>query len=144
MTQTLSETEVNEEPQEEPEILLPNTTIVTHCILKNDIPRFAKCFEDDTDPYKETITELLNTRDDDGKAPLDVASTLGRTEMIKELIQRGADVSSVTARGKLQFRCFFFFFFLLGLRYNYYIPPRFILSEQCINCSFRHTTEYSL
>ena len=110
MTQTQSETEVNEEPQEEPEILLPNTTIVTHCILKNDIPRFAKCFEDDTDPYKETITELLNTRDDDGKAPLDVASTLGRTEMIKELIQRGADVSSVTPRGKLQFRCFFFFF----------------------------------
>ncbi|KAK3088369.1 hypothetical protein FSP39_018326 [Pinctada imbricata] len=89
-----------EETEEEVvEVLLPNTTIVTHCILKNDIERLQKSFEDDTDPYKETVQELLNTRGDDGKSPLDLAAMLGRIDMSKELIQRGAEINSVTSKG---------------------------------------------
>lgn len=88
-----------EEPQEEVEILLPNTTIVTHCILKDDIPRLQKSFEDETDPFKETIAELINQRDCDGKSPLDIAATLGRVNMARELLQRGADVNAVTPKG---------------------------------------------
>lgn len=94
---TLQEGE--EEAQDEVEILLPNTTIVTHCILKDDIPRLAKSFEDDTDPFKETIAELINQRDGDGKSPLDIAAILGRTDMTKELLQRGADVNATTPKG---------------------------------------------
>jgi len=96
---TLTETPNTEEPQEEVEILLPNTTIVTHCILKDDIPRLRKSFEDETDPFKETIAELINQRDGDGKAPLDICSSLGRVDMIKELLQRGAEVNAVTPKG---------------------------------------------
>ncbi|XP_045192732.1 ankyrin repeat domain-containing protein 45-like isoform X2 [Mercenaria mercenaria] len=96
---TLQEGENREDSQEEIEILLPNTTIVTHCILKDDIPRLTKSFEDDSDPFKETIAELLNQRDSDGKSPLDIASTLGRTDMVRELLQRGADVNLVTSKG---------------------------------------------
>lgn len=96
---TQQEAENPEEPQEEVEILLPNTTIVTHCILKDDIPRLRKSFEDDTDPFKETISELINQRDCDGKSPLDIAATLGRVEMVRELLQKGADVNAVTAKG---------------------------------------------
>ncbi|KAK3593683.1 hypothetical protein CHS0354_013580 [Potamilus streckersoni] len=88
-----------EEQQEEREILLPNCTIATHCVLKNDVTRFTLCFENDEDPYKETVGELINQRDDDGKSPLDIAATLGRLQMIKELIARGADVNSVTEKG---------------------------------------------
>lgn len=95
-----------EEQQEEKEILLPNSTIVTHCILKNDVARFTLCFENDEDPYKETVGELINQRDEDGKSPLDIASTLGRSEITKELIARGADVNSVTEKGKKCRLCF--------------------------------------
>ena len=98
MTQQ-QEVEQPEEPQEEPEILLPNTTIVTHCVLKNDIPRLTKCFEDDTDPYKETVLDLLNERDPDGKSPLDIASTMGKQDMVRELLQRGSDVKAITEKG---------------------------------------------
>ncbi|KAL4218689.1 ankyrin repeats protein [Mactra antiquata] len=96
---TLPESESPTEEEEAVEILLPNTTIVTHCILRNDIPRLTKSFEDDTDPFKENIAELINERDSDGKAPLDIASTLGRAEMTRELLQRGADVNAVTPKG---------------------------------------------
>jgi hypothetical protein len=83
------------------EILLPNTTIVTHCILKNDTQRLVKCFEDDEDEYKDTVAELINQRGEDGKSPLDVAATLGRVDMSRELIQRGADVMSVNCQGRM-------------------------------------------
>lgn len=98
MTQ-LEEENQDEQQEEEQEVLLPNTTIVTHCILKNDISRLTQCFENDADPYKETVSEQLNQRDDDGKSPLDIASALDRADMIKELLQRGADVNSVTEKG---------------------------------------------
>lgn len=87
------------EEEEETEQLLPDTTIVTHCIYKNDPQRLVKCFEDDTDPYKEEIAELLNERDDDGKSPLDVAACLGRIELTRELLHRGADINEFTQKG---------------------------------------------
>ena len=58
-----------------------------------------RCFEDDQDPFKEVILELLNERDDSGKAPLDLAACLGRNQLTMELLQRGADVNSVTKKG---------------------------------------------
>ncbi|KAJ8300015.1 hypothetical protein KUTeg_021534 [Tegillarca granosa] len=87
------------ESEPEVEILLPNTTIVTHCVLKNDTERLTKSFEDPEDPYKESVEELINTRGEDGKAPLDLAATLGRIDFTKELIQRGADVNATTVKG---------------------------------------------
>ncbi|VDI77963.1 Hypothetical predicted protein [Mytilus galloprovincialis] len=88
-----------EQEEKEVEILLPNTTIVTHCILKNDSQRFVRCFEDDEDAFKDTVAELINQRGEDGKSPLDLAATLGRGDISKELIQRGADVLAVNCQG---------------------------------------------
>jgi len=81
------------------EQLIPGTTFVTHCIMKNDPRRFVQCFEDEADPYRETVNDLLNQRDDDGKTPLDVAAKLGRVELTKELIARGADVTATSPKG---------------------------------------------
>lgn len=81
------------------EVLLPDTTIVTHCIYKNDLERLLKSFEDDSDPYKESINELMNERDDDGKSPLDLSASLGRTDICRELLSRGADLTSITDKG---------------------------------------------
>lgn len=88
-----------EEPEEPVEVLLPNTNIVTHCVLKNDVERLRKSFEDDEDPYKETVADLINSRGRDGKSPLDLTSTLGRIELAKELILRGAEVNSANIKG---------------------------------------------
>jgi len=81
------------------EQLLPNTTIVTHCILKNDPHRFNKCFEDEGDPYRDDIAELLNERDKNGRSPLDIAAKLGRVQLTKDLIARGADVNDCSPTG---------------------------------------------
>jgi len=94
-----NEADSNEEEEEEIEQLLPNTTIVTHCILKNDPQRFSKCFDDDLDPYKDEIMDLINQRDDDGKSPLDIAAKLGRIELTRELLARGAEVNDRAPTG---------------------------------------------
>ncbi|XP_076436392.1 ankyrin repeat domain-containing protein 45-like [Babylonia areolata] len=93
--------ESDAQPEEavQEEVLLPDTTIVTHCIYKNDLERLVKSFEDDSDPYKESINELINERDDDGKSPLDLAASFGRTDICRELLNRGADLSSITDKG---------------------------------------------
>lgn len=88
-----------EESEEQVEVLLPDTNIVTHCILKNDVERLRKSFEEDEDPYKEIVADLINTRGRDGKSPLDLASTLGRVELARELIVRGAEVNSANLKG---------------------------------------------
>ena len=38
-------------------------------------------------------------RDDQARSPLDIASALGRTEMVRELLARGAEVNAATVKG---------------------------------------------
>ena len=70
------------------------------CVLKSNAPRFIQCFEDEEDPYKDTITELMSERSDNGKTPLDMAAILERIEMIKELLTRGVEVNTTTSTGR--------------------------------------------
>lgn len=88
-----------ENQEGEKEALIANTNIITHCIYKNDLARLIKSFEDETDPYKETIAELINERDDNGKLPLDLAACLGRLEICRELLKRGANIASISENG---------------------------------------------
>ena len=60
-----------------------------------------RCFEDDEDIFKDTVAEMMEERNDEGKTALDIAAMLGRTDMMKELISRGADVNNITKRGAL-------------------------------------------
>jgi len=76
-----------------------DANIVMRCAMKGNTQRFIKCFEDEEDPFKDTVLELVNERAPDGKSPLDMASLLGRVEMVKELINRGAEVNNATAKG---------------------------------------------
>ena len=70
--------------------------IVMRCTLQDNVERFIACFENEEDPFRERVAELLNERDDEGKSSLDMAATLGRVEMLKELITRGVDVNEAT------------------------------------------------
>lgn len=93
------ETDSAVEVENQQDVLLPDTTIITHCIFKNELERLLKSFDDDTDPYKETIMELINERDQEGKTPLDLAACYGRVDICRELLKRGADLTAVTEKG---------------------------------------------
>ena len=93
------EDEVAEEEETQKEVLLPDTTIVTHCIYKNDLIRFIECFENEEDPYKETVQDLMNERGDDGKSPLEIAAILGRSDLMRELLTRGALLDNISEKG---------------------------------------------
>lgn len=42
----------------------------------------------------------MSKRDEQARSPLDIASALGRVEMVKELLARGAEINSTTIKGK--------------------------------------------
>ncbi len=71
------------------------------CVLQNDVDRFNRCFEDEEDTFHETVNDYMNERDDYGKTPLDMSAILGRVEMLKELVTRGAEVNKTTSSGEI-------------------------------------------
>lgn len=87
--------QVDERPSSTP----LDANIAMRCVLNGKLQRFIQCFEDEEDPFKETVNDMLNERDDDGKTPMDMAAVLGRVEMMKELINRGAEVNNPTSSG---------------------------------------------
>lgn len=74
--------------------------IALDCSLNGDAVRFSRCFDDKTDIYHGLVQDLVNRRsDEDGRAPLDWACLLGRTEMTTELLKRGALINGVGSKG---------------------------------------------
>ena len=73
--------------------------IAMKCVLKANTQRFIQCFEDEEDPFKDTITDLMTERNEKGKTPLDMAAILERVEMIKELLARGVEVNTTASTG---------------------------------------------
>lgn len=69
------------------------------CVLKADVERFVKCFEDEEDTFHETVAGFINQRESDGKTPLEMAAILGRLDMLRELINRGAEINKYTRSG---------------------------------------------
>ena len=45
--------------------------------------------------------DLMNRRDGMGKSPLDIATMLGKTQIVQELISIGADIKTSTSNGTL-------------------------------------------
>ena len=68
---------------------------------KGDIERLRELFEDPESIYSTDPAQALNKRDKDGKSALDVAAMLGRKEIVRELLERGAEINSQTKKGNL-------------------------------------------
>ena len=66
---------------------------------KGDVERFRDLFENPESVYSTVPGQALNARDEEGKSALDIAAMLGRKEMVRELLERGAEVNSHTKRG---------------------------------------------
>lgn len=68
--------------------------------IKGDIESLRQFFDDPESIFATDPATVLNKRDKDGKSAMDMAAMLGRTEVIRELIERGADVNSRTKKGR--------------------------------------------
>ena len=47
----------------------------------------------------QVITDQVNLRDSEARSPLDIAAALGRIDMVKELLARGAEINAATVKG---------------------------------------------
>ena len=76
-----------------------DVNIAMYCVLKDNLARFTRCFEDEEDPFFSKVGEMISERDANGKTPLEMAAIMGRIELLKELIARGADCNLQTKSG---------------------------------------------
>lgn len=72
---------------------------------KGDIERLRELFEDPESIFSTDPAQALNKRDKDGKSALDIAAMLGRKEIVRELLERGAQINSQTKKGNLFSLC---------------------------------------
>ena len=77
-----------------------DVNIAMRCVLKSNVDRLVKAFEDEEDQFHNSVSEMISERDDDGRCPLDMAGILGRVGMAKELVTRGADINATSKNGK--------------------------------------------
>ncbi|XP_071802708.1 ankyrin repeat domain-containing protein 45-like [Asterias amurensis] len=82
-----SETEVASQPKKSSKRL----NIVLQCAAKGDAARLQDCFSKEDDPYHERVEGQLNSRDDGGRSPVEIACTEGHMEILKLLIEKGSD-----------------------------------------------------
>ncbi|XP_068732415.1 ankyrin repeat domain-containing protein 45-like isoform X1 [Montipora capricornis] len=66
---------------------------------KGDVESFRQLFEDPDSVYSTDAARVLNARNEQSKSALDIAAMLGRKELVRELLERGADINSKTKRG---------------------------------------------
>ncbi|XP_070532216.1 ankyrin repeat domain-containing protein 45-like isoform X2 [Ptychodera flava] len=100
---------VADDTAEEPKSAEPPrvANIVMDCIQRGDALQLQQCFDDEENPYHAEVGELLNRRDENGKAPIDLACTMGKITVLKLLLEKGADTNIRDIEGKspLDFAC---------------------------------------
>jgi len=74
--------------------------IAIDCAVNGNVERFVQCFDDENDPFHDSVASLINKRsDEDNKSALDWAALIGNVAMVLELIRRGADINAVSEKG---------------------------------------------
>ena len=77
--------------------------IAIECVMNGNVGRFVQCFDDESDPFHDSVTSHVNARsEDDNKSALDWAALIGNVAMLSELIKRGADINAASEKGKLR------------------------------------------
>lgn len=68
-------------------------------VCRGDPIKIREFFEDPQSEMPLDLKSLLNRRDESGKSALDLAAMLGRADVIRVLIEYGADPNSATKTG---------------------------------------------
>jgi len=105
-----------------------SNNIAIACAMKGNVERFTQCFENETDPFHDSVVSLINTRStEDNKSALDWAALIGNIAMVSELIKRGADVNAVSEKGRLHY-CGFI---LLSVLYSTFSYTLYLKKRHC-------------
>ncbi|XP_014772535.1 ankyrin repeat domain-containing protein 45 [Octopus bimaculoides] len=88
VTEEVSSSEINVSPDETP---------ITHCILHNSVKLLVDTLNDEENEL--LVPPLLNERNATGKSPLELCAILGRTDIMRELLSKGADVNLANCEG---------------------------------------------
>jgi len=100
-----------EQPEKTPSINSSSKTdssatianIAIECAMNGNVERFVQCFDDESDPFHDSVASHINARsEDDNKSALDWAALIGNVAMLSELIKRGADINAASEKGKLR------------------------------------------
>lgn len=89
--------EVIEEVSSSEIYVSPEETPITHCILHNSVKLLVDTLNDEANEL--LVPPLLNERNATGKSPLELCAILGRTDIMKELLSKGADVNLANCEG---------------------------------------------
>lgn len=92
---------------------------------KGDVDRLRELFDDPESVYATDPAQALNKRDKDGKSALDIAAMLGRKELVRELVERGAEINSQTKKGEARKLVREFFSLLKKWRENWWLSLSF-------------------
>ncbi|GCB67741.1 hypothetical protein scyTo_0005194, partial [Scyliorhinus torazame] len=95
----------NDDTVDNEDLELENRNNFLTSVLTGDTENLRKCFELLEDPNYEVTNEWLNIRDDFSRNALFATSMLGHSEVITELVTRGADVNEKTNRGYTPLHC---------------------------------------
>lgn len=61
------------------------------CAFSGDVAKLQDCFANEDNPYHERLDEQINSMDEDGRSPVEIAATEGHLEVMKFLIEKGSE-----------------------------------------------------
>ncbi|XP_030853340.1 ankyrin repeat domain-containing protein 45 [Strongylocentrotus purpuratus] len=82
--------------------------IVIQCAASGDTSRLLECFANEEDPYHDRVESQLNSADEEGRSPVEIAVTENQIEMLKLLQEKGSGLdtrNSMSARTPLDMAC---------------------------------------
>lgn len=65
--------------------------VVIDCAFSGDVAKLQDCFANEDNPYHERLDEQINSMDEDGRSPVEIAATEGHLEVMKFLIEKGSE-----------------------------------------------------
>nr|CAB3221794.1 ankyrin repeat domain-containing protein 45-like [Phallusia mammillata] len=96
---TAGDVEAVEENEQTAQEEFDGENVIMHCTLHDDLERLNSVFTNPDDANHDNAAELLTQRVKLGKTPLELASMLGRVDILKDLIKRGADPNQASPSG---------------------------------------------
>ncbi|XP_071507965.1 ankyrin repeat domain-containing protein 45-like [Diadema antillarum] len=68
--------------------------IVIQCAVSGDTSRLLEAYANEDDPYHDRVESQINSVDEEGRSPVEIAVSEGHIEMLRLLIEKGSDMNT--------------------------------------------------